>query len=86
MHCIILLLESSFFAIFVFAILTDQLQAILSDETPIEHLQNRGSYRPHRPKLVLLSEVCGRVHPLLWIFPCTSAPRKFDTPLLDHQV
>lgn len=81
-----LMLESSFFAIFVFAILVDQLQAIFGDETPIEQLQKQGPYRPHRPKLVLLSEVCGRIHPLLWILPCTSVPRKYDPPLIDHQV
>lgn len=86
MHCVILLLESALFGIFVSAILTDQLQAILTDETAIEQLQKQGPFRPHKPKLALLSEICGRSHPILWLLPCTSVPKKFDSPLIDHCV
>ncbi|XP_022901682.1 palmitoyltransferase ZDHHC3 isoform X2 [Onthophagus taurus] len=86
MHSIILLLESALFGLFVFAILTDQLQAILSDETAIEQAQKQGPYRPHKPKMVLLSEVCGRQHPAMWILPCSKLPRKLDLPLIDHDV
>lgn len=62
---------------------------ILSDdETAIEQLQMKGSYRPNRPKLSLMGEVCGtRTHPLCWIFPCTGLNnRKYDVPLLNHDV
>lgn len=86
MHCIILLLESALFGIFVSAILTDQIQAILGDETTVEHAAKQGPYRPHKPKLALLSEVCGRTHPLLWLLPCTAVPKKFDSPLIDYHV
>lgn len=86
MHSIILLLESALFGMFVTAILFDQLQAILTDETAVEQVQNQGPYRPHKPKMALLSEVCGREHPLLWLLPCSSVPRKYDIPLIDHHV
>lgn len=86
MHCVILLLESALFGMFVSAILLDQVQAILGDETTIEQVQQQGPFRPHKPKMALLGEVCGREHPLLWLLPCSSVPRKFDIRLLDHQV
>lgn len=86
MHCVILLLESALFGMFVAAILIDQLQAILTDETAVEQVKQQGPYRPNRAKMALLSEVCGREHPILWLLPCSSVPRKFDTPLIDHQV
>lgn len=86
MHCLILLVESILFGLFVAAILSDQLQAILTDETAIEQVQKQGPYRPHKPKLTLLGDVCGRSHPILWLLPCTSVPRKFDMPLDDYHV
>ncbi|KAG5883404.1 hypothetical protein JTB14_031293 [Gonioctena quinquepunctata] len=86
MHNIILLLESALFGMFVVAILIDQLQAVLTDETAVEQVQNQGSFRPQKPKMALLSEVCGREHPLLWLLPCSSAPMKFEQPLMDYQV
>ncbi|KAJ8927152.1 hypothetical protein NQ314_020425 [Rhamnusium bicolor] len=86
MHCVILLLESALFGMFVAAILIDQLQAILSDETAVEQVQHLGPFRPHKPKMALISEVCGREHPLFWLLPCSSVPRKLDTPLIDHHV
>lgn len=86
MHCVILLLESALFGMFVSAILVDQLQAILGDETAVEQVQHQGPYRPHKPKMALLSEVCGKEHPLLWLLPCSSMTQKYDSRLLDHQV
>lgn len=86
MHCVILLLESALFGMFVAAILVDQLQAILGDETAVEQVQHQGPFRPHKPKMALLGEVCGKQHPLLWLLPCTSITQKFDSRLLDHQV
>lgn len=60
----------------------------LDDETAIEQLQMRGSYRPNRPKLSLMAEICGtRSHPMCWLFPCTGLNnRKYDVPLLNHDV
>jgi len=87
MHSIILLLESALFGMFVGAILVDQFQAILGDETAVEQVQQRGPFRPHKPKMTLLSEVCGRRHPFTWLLPCTSAIRKHrDFPLIDYHV
>lgn len=86
MHCIILLLESALFGMFVAAILIDQLQAIFGDETGIEQVQHKGPYRAHKSKFALLSEVCGQQHPLLWLLPCNSTSRRFDTPLIDYHI
>lgn len=84
----VLLLESALFGMFVSAILIDQMQAILGDETAIEQMQHQGPYRKHRrPRLALLSEVCGRTHPILWLFPFTNSSQRYqDTPLLSHDV
>lgn len=70
LHCVLLLLESALFGLFVIAIMFDQLSAIFSDETAIEAIQNRGPYRSTRQKMALLREICGRGHPLLWLLPC----------------
>ena len=35
-------------------------------------------FRPRRPRLALLTEVCGRGHPFLWILPCQSPPKDFE--------
>lgn len=86
MHCVILLLESLLFGMFVSAILFEQVQAIVGDETGIEQVQHQGPYRPNKPKLALLSEVCGRQHPLLWLLPCSNTHSKLDLPLIHHQV
>jgi len=86
MHYIILLLESSLFGLFVSAILVDQFSSIVSDETGVEQAQKQGPYRPRKPKMALLSEVCGRTHWLMWFLPCGSAPRKFDPLLMNYHV
>ncbi|XP_071454968.1 palmitoyltransferase ZDHHC3 [Hetaerina americana] len=80
LHSVILVLESTLFGIFVGAILVDQIQAILTDETGVEQVQSmrmKGMLmerRPKRPRYTLMAEVCGRGHPLLWLLPCVSAP------------
>ncbi|XP_037779675.1 palmitoyltransferase ZDHHC3-like [Penaeus monodon] len=74
LHSVILSMESILFGLFVIAIMCDQMQAILSDETAVEQVKRQGPYRAKRPKMALLKEVCGRSHPVLWVFPCTSAP------------
>ncbi|XP_018336227.1 palmitoyltransferase ZDHHC3 isoform X2 [Agrilus planipennis] len=86
MHSIILLLECILFGLFVLIILINQVQAIFEDETGVEQTQNMGNYRPRKPRLALLSDVCGRQYPILWLFPCTSVSKKFDTPLIDYHV
>ncbi|XP_044253865.1 palmitoyltransferase ZDHHC7 [Tribolium madens] len=86
MHSVILLLISTLFGMFVSAILVDQIQAIVTDETAVEQVQNQGPYRPHKPKMTLLSDVFGREHPLFWLMPCSSTKRKLDTPLINHHV
>lgn len=87
LHSVVLLIESALFGLFVCAIMVDQLHAILYDETAIEAVQMKGPYRYNRPKLLLMAEVCGKGHPLLWFFPCSSVNRKYhDEPLLNHEV
>ena len=34
--------------------------------------------RPRKPRLALLTEVCGRGSPLFWVFPCQSPPKDLD--------
>lgn len=88
MHCIVLAIESVLFGILVIAMLSVQLQGIFGDETGIEQIKNQGRYRPIKPKYVLLSEVCGRTHPIFWLFPCDKSKTKkyYDIPLLSHDV
>lgn len=50
-HSVLLVVESLLFGMFVLAIGCDQLSAILSDETGIEHVKKEG---PTRPKSHLL--------------------------------
>lgn len=77
-HSVILSIESFLFGIFVFAILCDQFQAILSDETSIEQLQKKGPHRPRKPKLALMAEICGRGPPIMWLLPCHNIGHKVD--------
>lgn len=91
LHSVILLLESGLFGLFVIAIMVDQLHAILYDETAIEQLQMKGSFRPNRPKLSLMAEVCGsRTSVYCWLFPCTGLNSRkgyeYDGALLNHDV
>ena len=76
---------------FVVAILVDQFQAILGDETAIERIQG-GHHQHHKttPRtFTLLSQVCGKSHPALWIFPCHNPPRysnRREMHLINHDV
>lgn len=86
LHCVILVVESALFGMFVSAILVDQFQAIFSDETAVEQVQHQGPFRPHKPKWALLTEVCGRSHPVLWLLPCAGVPKYVEDPLISHDV
>ena len=88
LHSVLLCLESVLFGMFVTAVLVDQFQAILGDETAVEQIQHQGPYRPLKPKIVLLNEVCGRTHPVLWLLPCRKGTTRkyYDSLLLHHEV
>jgi hypothetical protein len=47
------------FGLFVVAIGCDQMQAVLHDETAVEHIQRKGPRKAKRPKLSLLGDVFG---------------------------
>lgn len=91
LHCVILVLESALFGMFVVAILVDQFQAILGDETAVERVQGTQRYHnKNTPRtFALLSQVCGKSHPIFWLFPCHDPPRysfRKDAYLIDHVV
>ena len=46
----------------------------------------QGPFRPRRPRLALLSEVCGRGHPLMWLLPCHSGENISYDPLPNYDV
>ncbi|CAD5122232.1 DgyrCDS10681 [Dimorphilus gyrociliatus] len=73
-HSIVLIIECVLFGLFVIAIGCDQFQAILSDETAVEHVKGQGRYRPKRPKISLLAEVFGRGSKWLWLCPFSFRP------------
>ncbi|XP_059574672.1 palmitoyltransferase ZDHHC3 [Alligator mississippiensis] len=80
-HCIILLVESVLFGLFVTVIFYDQVVSIITDETPIEQLRNRLLKEANRevahtrkPKIALLREVFGRGFVICWFFPCNCSP------------
>ncbi|BFZ13732.1 hypothetical protein BsWGS_16771 [Bradybaena similaris] len=68
-HCVILVIESILFGLFVIAIGCDQMSAIFNDETAVEYVKKEGHFRPKKSRLALLQEVFGRSHPLLWLCP-----------------
>ncbi|XP_014662576.1 PREDICTED: palmitoyltransferase ZDHHC3-like [Priapulus caudatus] len=78
MHCIILVIESLLFGIFVVAIMVDQLTAIWTDETAVEQVQRRGPHRPLKSKMALLQEVFGRGSLAFWLLPCHSPPKEIE--------
>ena len=84
LHSVILVLESILFGMFVCAIACDQFDAIFSDETLVEQAKKQGPYRPKKPKMTLLAEVCGHSHPLKWLLPCHSLDQKI-LPKATHQ-
>ncbi|CAG5114953.1 unnamed protein product [Candidula unifasciata] len=69
LHCVLLVIESILFGLFVIAIGCDQMSAICHDETAVEYVKKEGIFRPKKSRLVLLQEVFGRSHPLLWLWP-----------------
>ncbi|XP_053331071.1 palmitoyltransferase ZDHHC3-like [Spea bombifrons] len=80
-HCILLLVESVLFGLFVTVIFYDQIVSIITDETPIEQLRNRllkearkEVAHTRKPKMALLREVFGRGYMIFWFFPCNSPP------------
>lgn len=86
LHSVLLFLESALFGLFVIAIMVDQIHAILYDETAVEAVQQKGGYK-NRPKMALLSDVCGRGPILFWFLPCSNvSSKKYDAPLLSHDV
>ncbi|TGZ48100.1 Uncharacterized protein DBV15_04367 [Temnothorax longispinosus] len=91
LHCVILVLESALFGMFVVAILVDQFQAILGDETAVERVQGiqQRYHNKNTPRtFTLLSQVCGKSHPILWLLPCHNPPRysfRKDAYLIDHE-
>lgn len=90
LHCVILVLESTLFGIFVIAILVDQFQGILGEENTVERMQSNHHYKRNSSRtLILLSQVFGKSHPMLWMLPCKSTPHytfRKDAYLIDHEV
>lgn len=92
LHCVILVLESALFGMCVIAILVDQFQAILGDETAVERVQGiqQRYHNKNTPRtFTLLSQVCGKSHPIFWLLPCHNPPRysfRKDAYLIDHEV
>ena len=84
LHSVILVLESILFGMFVCAIACDQFDAIFSDETLVEQAKRQGPYRPKKPKMTLLAEVCGQNHTWKWFIPCYSMDRRI-LPKAGHQ-
>ena len=87
LHSVILVLESILFGLSVFAIGCDQFEAIFTDETLVEQAKRQGPYRPKKPKMALLAEVCGRGHhPITWLLPCQSYPRHIQPAAVNYAV
>ncbi|CAH0746907.1 unnamed protein product [Bemisia tabaci] len=57
LHCVILVMESTLFGIFVTAILYDQLEAIAKNQTTIEQLQS-GSSSSYSMRRMCFSQLC----------------------------
>lgn len=69
-------MESSLFGIFVLAILYDQIEAIVNDETTIEQLQGaKGSMSIHK---IIMSQICR--------LPCYSGTSSHRSTLNTHSV
>ncbi len=86
LHSVILVLESVLFGMFVIAIGCDQFEAIFTDETLVEQAKRQGPYRPRKPKMALMAEVCGRGHPITWLLPCQGTPGAAVEPASHYQV
>jgi len=71
LHCIILLVESLLFGIFVIAVFTDQLHVLRTDESTIDRYKNIRRKRVQVPKKQknTFRDVCGRGSMVLWLIP-----------------
>ena len=67
---ILLLLEAILFGLFTFAMCTEQISSILSDQTGIERLKKQ-TYSVDRGIVHNLSETFGRPFSILWLLPTT---------------
>lgn len=76
LHCIILLIESLLFGIFVIAVFTDQLYVLRNDESTIDRYKNvrRKRAQPKRNKNTF-RDLCGAQF-YLWLLPLT--PRLYQ--------
>lgn len=85
-HGIGLCVESILFGLFVNIMLYDQISAIFSDETAVEHEIHRSrktrAPRPRKPRMALLREVFGYGPVYTWFLPCysSSLPTRATTP------
>ena len=50
------------------------------------YLLLQGPYRPRRPRVALLAEVCGRGHPVTWLLPCHTSDTRDWEPLQNYDV
>ena len=57
-----------------------------SDDHVIPVLLLQGPYRPRRPRVALLAEVCGRGHPVTWLLPCHTSDTRDWEPLQNYDV
>jgi len=79
LHTIFVCIECALFCLFVIAVSCDQFQAIISDETAIEQIQRRGSFRTETgSKMLLLREVFGNGPIIFWLLPCHNSPARRD--------
>ena len=63
-----------------------QVSSAALEATKTNLLSLQGPFRPRRPRLALLSEVCGRGHPLMWLLPCHSGENISYEPLPNYDV
>ncbi|XP_064650851.1 palmitoyltransferase ZDHHC3-like [Lineus longissimus] len=85
-HTIILVIECIMFGLFVIAIGCDQMQAVLHDETAVEHIQRKGPRKAKRPKISLLADVFGNGPMYTWLCPFYTHPIGPPGPSSTHVV
>ncbi|XP_018402787.1 PREDICTED: palmitoyltransferase ZDHHC7 isoform X2 [Cyphomyrmex costatus] len=88
LHSVMLVLESGLFGMFVVAILFDQFQAILNDETAVERVKGTQQRKNVSRIFKLLSQVYGKSHPIFWLLPYQNPRYSFrkDAYLIDYEV
>lgn len=78
LHCIILLIESFLFGIFVIAVFTDQIHVLRNGETSIDRFKNIRRKKIKTKNRNTLKVVCGRSK-ILWLLPIeTDTFRRID--------